>query len=124
LGETLKCAEAEREQDCTLSVGEEAKVADANEAAWEEVQEEAAQELIDRQLHDALAVAMSRVSPAKGHLPVSKRQESAVGDADAMGVCTEVAEHMLRSAEGWLGVDDPVVTIEASEPSSEAARLA
>lgn len=123
LGETVKCPEAEREQGCTLSVREEAEVADADEAAWEQVQEEAAQELIDRQLHEALAVAVRRVSPAEGHLPVSECEEPAVGDADAMGVCTEVAEHMFRSTQGWLGVDNPVVTIETSEPSSEAARL-
>lgn len=72
---------------------------------------------------DALAVAVRRVSPAEGHLPVSECEEPAVGDADVMGVCTEVAEHMFRSAKGWLGVDDPVVTIETSEPCSEAARL-
>jgi len=106
-----------------LPVGEEAEVADTDEAAREQVQQEAAQELIDRQLHDALAVAVRRVSPAEGHLPVTECEESAVGDADAMGVCTEVAEHMLRSAKGWLGVDNPVVTIETSEPCSEAARL-
>jgi hypothetical protein len=88
-----------------------------------QVQEEAAQELIGGQLHDALAVAVRRVSPAKGHLPVTECEESAVGDADAMGVCTEVAEHMCRLAKGWRGVDDPIVTIETSEPSSEAARL-
>ena len=66
---------------------------------------------------------MGRVSPAEGHLPLSECEKSAVGDADAMGVCTEVAEHLLRSAEGWLGVDDPVVTIETSKPHSEAAGL-
>jgi hypothetical protein len=48
---------------------------------------------------------------------------TAVGDADAVGVCPEVAQYTLRSAKRWLGVDDPVVTIETSEPSSEAARL-
>jgi len=58
LGETLQCAEAEWQQRSALPVGEEAEVADADEAAWEQVQEEAAQELVDGQLDDALAVAM------------------------------------------------------------------
>ena len=65
-----------------MPVGEEAGVADTDEAAREQVQQEAAQELIDRQLHDALAVAVRRVSPAEGHLPVTECEESAVGDAD------------------------------------------
>ena len=65
-----------------MPVGEEAEVADTDEAAREQVQQEAAQELIDGQLHDALAVAVRRVSPAEGHLPVTEYEESAVGDAD------------------------------------------
>ena len=46
-------------------VSEEAEVADAHEAAREQVQEEAAQELIDRHGHEPLLVAVSGVSPAK-----------------------------------------------------------
>ena len=41
--------EAEREQRSTSPVGEESEVADAHEAAWQQVEQEAAQELVDRQ---------------------------------------------------------------------------
>ncbi len=40
-----------------------------------------------------------------------------------MGVCAEIAQGMLRSTEGSLGVDDPVMTEEESEPGGEAAWL-
>jgi len=40
-------AEAEWQEQSPSPVGEEAEVADAHEAAWEQVEEEAAQELID-----------------------------------------------------------------------------
>ena len=40
-----------------------------------------------------------------------------------MGVSAEIAQGMFRSAEGTLGVDDPVVTEEDSEPGGEAAWL-
>ena len=36
--------------------------------------------------------------------------EAVVGDGNAMGVTGEIAEHMMGTAEGWLGVDDPVLT--------------
>jgi len=39
--------EAERQEGGVLPVGEEAELADAYEASWEQVQEEAAQELVD-----------------------------------------------------------------------------
>ncbi len=35
-----------------------------------------------------------------------------VGDGDAVGVSSEVAEDLLGSAEGGLGVDDPVFLVE------------
>ena len=41
-----------------VAVGEEAKVTDADEAAWQQVQQEAAQELLDRQGHEPFLVAM------------------------------------------------------------------
>jgi hypothetical protein len=116
-------SEAEWQQRGSLTVGEEAEVADADEAARQQVQKEAAQELVDRKCHDALPVAMRGVSPAKGHRTIGESNESAVGDADAVGISTEVAQDMLRSAEWPLRIDDPIVTEQASEPSSEAAWL-
>ena len=49
--------------------------------------------------------------------------ESAVGDADTMGVRTEIVEDVLWSAEGPFGVDDPVVAEQHPQPGSEGARL-
>ena len=40
-----------------------------------------------------------------------------------MGVSAEIAQGMLRSAEGSLGVDDPVMTEKHSDPGGEAAWL-
>jgi hypothetical protein len=40
--------------------------------------------------------------------------QSAVGDSDAVGVATEIAQRVLRSAEGRLGIDAPVVTEQRS----------
>lgn len=112
----LEQAEAERQQRGSLAVGEEAEVADADQAAWQQVQKEAAQKLIDGQAHDALPVVVRGVSPAEADLAISEGDQPAVGDANAMGVGTEVAESMFRSAEGPLGVDDPVVAEQDSKP--------
>ena len=119
----LDQTEAERQQCGTLAVGEEAEVTDAHEAAWQQVQEEAAQELVDGKAHDELPVAVGGVSPAEADLAVGEGDQPAVGDADAVGVGAEIAQGMFRSAEGSLGVDDPVVTEEDSEPGGEAAWL-
>ena len=92
-----------------MTVGEEAEVADADEAWWEQMDQEAAQELVDWQAHDTLLVAMGGVSPAEADLAVGEGDQPAVGDAHPMGISAEIAQGMFRSAEGPLGVDDPVV---------------
>jgi len=106
-----------------LSVGEEAEVADADEARWQQVQQKAAEELVNRQAHDALLITVRGVSPAEAHVAVGEGDQPAVGDADAVSVSTEIAQGMFRSAEGLLGVDNPVVPEQDSEPRGEAAWL-
>jgi len=49
----------------TSAVGEETEVADAHQAAGQNVQQEAAQELMSGNGHDLLLAAVSIVSPAK-----------------------------------------------------------
>jgi hypothetical protein len=53
-------------------VGHEPEVANADEAGRKHVEKEAAQELLDRQDHQALLVAVPGVTPAKGHLAALK----------------------------------------------------
>ncbi len=102
-----------------MPVGEEPEVADAHEAARQQVQEEAAQELVDRQSQEALLVGVGGVSPAEGDVALLKADESAVGDGDAVGVSAEIAQRVFRSAEGRLGIDDPVVAEQRSQPCGE-----
>ncbi len=85
------------------------------------MEQEAAEELVCRQAHDALPVAMRGVSPAEADLAVSEGDQPAVGDADAMGIRAKIAQSVFWSAEGPFGVDDPVVAEQDSEPGGEAA---
>ncbi len=105
-----KQLEAERQEGGALPVGEEAEVADAHEAAWQQVEQEAAQELFDSQSHDPLLVAVGGVAPSESDVALGKSNQPAVGNGDAMGVGAEIAQHMFRPAERPFGVDDPVVT--------------
>ena len=82
----VECLKAERQEGGAAPVGEEAEVADANEAFGEQVQQEAAQELIEGQGHQFLFIVMSGVASTKGDLVNDQGNESMVGDGDAMGV--------------------------------------
>ncbi len=112
-----------RKEFCSPPVGEEAAVADAHKAAGQQVQQEAAQELIASQSHDPFLVAVSGVAPAKGYVSLGESDQPAVGDGDAMGVGTEISQHVFRSSERPLGVDDPIVTEQNPQPRGEGTRF-
>ena len=53
---------------------------------------------------------------------VLEGHETMVGDRDPMGVAGQVVENMFGAAEGWLGIDDPVLLAELPEQVAECAR--
>ena len=71
------------------------------------MEQEASEELVYRQTHDALLVAVRGVSPAEADLAVGEGNQPAVGDADAMGVSAEIAQRLIGPTERRLAVDHP-----------------
>src|SRR5262249_60603642 len=70
------------------AVGEEAVVADAMEAAGQDVDQEAADKLVDGERHhlDAVAPISAVVLPPEGDAGVVEGDEPSVRDGDAVGV--------------------------------------
>jgi hypothetical protein len=96
-------------------------VADANQATGQDVKEKAAQELMSGNSHDLLLAAMGVISPTEGDAVVFKSHDPVVGDGDAVGVAGQAVEHMFGSAEGRLGVNDPVRLEKLLEETGETA---
>jgi hypothetical protein len=65
---------------------------------------------------------MGIVSPEEGDAIVLKGHQTMVGDGYAMGVAPQVVENMLGTAEGGLGVNDPVLLAELPEEVAEGVR--
>ena len=102
-----------------MTVGQEAKGTDANEAAGQHMQQEAGQELFRCDRHHSLAISVSIISPAEGDLVVGEGDQAMVGDSDAMSVAGEIAEDMMRAPERGFGIDDPVLTEQGAQESAE-----
>ena len=43
-----------------------------------------------------------------------------VGDGDAMGVASQIVQHMLGAAERRLGIDNPVLAVKRAQEDGEA----
>ena len=76
-----------------------------------------AQELIGGNGHDLVLATVGIVSPAEGDAIVQQGHQAMVGDGDAMGVAGQIVENMVGTAEGRLGIDDPVLLAEFPEAS-------
>lgn len=62
--------ETKRQESRAPPIGQEPEVADANEAGRKQVEQEAAQELLDRERQEALLIAVRGVSSAEGDLVI------------------------------------------------------
>ena len=91
------------------AAGEQAVVADAVEAVRQDVDQEAADELVGGECHDLLAIATigTIVLPSEGDAGAVAGDQPAVGDGDAVGVARQIGQHGLWPAERALGIDDP-----------------
>ncbi len=73
---------------------------DAMEALWKNVEQEAADELVGGECHDALpARAMEAiVLVAERDTGLVERDQPTVRDGDAVGVSSQIGEHRFRAA--------------------------
>ena len=74
---------------------------------WQHVEQEAPYEIGCGEAQLFAEVAVSAVTVAEAHPAVLESHESFVADRDAMGVATQVGEHLCWSRHGRLAVDDP-----------------
>jgi hypothetical protein len=87
------------------------------------MQQETAQELVDRERQQFLFVVVGGIAPTKGDLSVGKRDQSMVGDGHAMSVTAQIAEHIFWASERTLCVNHPVLSEQWSEPRRKGSRL-
>ena len=83
---------------------EQSVMADAVKTCWQDMDEEAADELVGREPHDLLPrVAIDAVILVlERDAGAVAGKQAAVGDGDAVGVAREIAQHVLGPPKGRL----------------------
>jgi len=74
------------------------------------MEKEAPQKLLGREGHLSLLIVVCIIFPAEGDLIVLEGHQTVVGDGNAMSIAGKITQHMMGTAEGALGIDDPVLT--------------
>src|ERR1700756_3444722 len=96
---------------------------DAVEAMWQDMEQEAADELVRRERQDALPLRTiaAVVFVAEADTGLVERKQALVGDGDPVGVAREIGEHGLRAGERWLGIDHEPLLPDRSKMTQEPA---
>src|SRR5882762_5486166 len=58
---------------------------------------------------------MDIILPAEGNTLAVEDQQTVIGNGDAMRVTTQVAKQLGRFAEGWLSVNDPLLSLQSMQ---------
>ena len=98
-------------------------MADAVEAFWQHVHQEAPDELVRMKLHrpPAARAVNAIVFPAERDAGVVGCHEAAVRDGDTMRITGEIAQHLLGSCERRLAIDDPFDVPQRGDEAFERA---
>src|SRR5215470_12901912 len=92
-----------------IGIGEEAVVTDAVKSVGQDVDQEAADELVGVERHQlVVGVAFGPVIlPFEGHALAVEGDEPAIGNSTPVRVAGKVGEDSIRSAKRSLGIDHP-----------------
>ena len=91
------------------------------EAAWQHVDQEAANELADIERHRRVSAGAFDpvILDLERDAPLVDCDQAAVRDGDAVGVARQIGEHGLRARERALGVDEPALLAERGQERRE-----
>ncbi len=98
-------------------------MADPDEAAREDVEEKAREELGRREGHRLHPVPVRVVPPPEAHEALGQAHQAVVGEGDPMRVPAQVLQHLVGAPKGRLGVHHPVGGPERGEELAEGDRI-
>ena len=92
-----------------VTVGEQAVMANAVEAIWQNMQQEPAHEVISRYSHGLAGIVAiaSIVLPFEGDPTIFKFKKTAIGDGHPVRITGEIGENLFWPRERALGIDNP-----------------
>ncbi len=106
-----------------MRVSEKAIMTNAVEPVRQDMQQEPADKLMGVERHELGFAAMTIITPEERDLVVGHADKPRIGDRNAVGAAGEIGQHLFRSAEGWLGINDPLDTADPGNMAPESGRL-
>ena len=114
-----------REVVVALSIGDQAIVANAMKAAGQDMQQEAAHELLGTEGHGLVAgVCLGPIIlPAKGDAALVQGNESLIRDRHPMGIAGQISQHRRRPGKRAFSALHPFALAQWGKPVGEGRRV-
>src|SRR5579859_3115268 len=77
---------------------------------------------MDGQSHTALFVTVPGIPPTECHAVIFKRKQPVSRDSDAVRIASQIAHHILGSAERAFGVDHPIFPMNCPKQFPKGSR--
>ena len=81
---------------------------DPLKSAGQDMQQKAANKLIDIQAHHLLARFVPVIFPVKADLAIDAIDQTLIGNGHPMRIAAKILKNLLRAAKRWLGVNYPL----------------
>src|SRR3984957_10793882 len=107
----------------TVAVAEQAVITDPLEAAGQDMDEEAADELVGIQCHRLLLAAATIILPLEANLAILDIKDTIVGNGDAVCIAADILQDLLRSGERALCIDRPFGLADRGQVTLEGSPL-
>ena len=104
-------------------MAEKTVVAKALEAFGQDMQQEAANELVRLQRQGFLPGLVAIILVAKTDLAVVDVEQAMVGDGHAVGITPQVIQDLFGTSERWFGVNHPLAFAQRGQVLGESFRV-
>ncbi len=108
---------------CAFARCKKTVIANPVKSKWENVQQEAADELKDAEGHDFFSVVVCVVRPTESNLAVVDRDDPLIRDRDAVRVACKILQDHRRVCERRPSLDGPLVLAGFDQESFEGLGL-
>jgi hypothetical protein len=102
-----------------VSVGQEAKVTDADIACRQDMKKEPSDKFVGFEGHGLLTVLVGIIPPEEGNFVVLEGEDAVITDGDPMGISAEVLKDPFGAIEGGFAIDDPLFVVKVPQEGLE-----
>ena len=104
-------------------VGQNTEVPNTNESLRQDVEQKPPYKFFGGDCHDSLFIAAGIVPPTELDAIAIEGDKTVVRNGHTMGIAAKITNHLVRTAKGRFGINDPTLSKQCAQKCGKAFRL-